>query len=66
MNKKPQPFVNLAEVEHQYTWEELQEVLIDHTLRTYKGNRTHAARALGISVRTIRNKIKLFNLEKKH
>jgi DNA-binding protein Fis len=32
--------------------------LIMHTLDRVKGNRTHAAKALGISIRTLRNKLR--------
>jgi DNA-binding protein Fis len=31
-----------------------------HTLRHCDGNRTHAARVLGLSVRTMRNKIRQY------
>ena len=33
------------------------------TLKSHKGNRTHAARTLGISLRTLRNKINEFTAE---
>jgi DNA-binding NtrC family response regulator len=42
-----------------------QEIILA-TLEYYKGNRTWAAKALGISIRTIRNKIKLYNNTEHH
>ena len=37
---------------------EMEKELILKTLEELEGNRTHAARALGISIRTLRNKLK--------
>ena len=34
--------------------------ILQTTLEAHRGNRTHAARALGISVRTLRNRISLY------
>ena len=39
------------------TIEEMERKLIFHTLDKTGGNRTHAARSLGISIRTLRNKL---------
>ncbi|MFO7886255.1 MAG: helix-turn-helix domain-containing protein, partial [Desulfobacteraceae bacterium] len=36
---------------------EMEEKMIFHTLDRTEGNRTHAAKILGISVRTLRNKL---------
>jgi two-component system response regulator FlrC len=36
----------------------MERDLIMHTLDRVKGNRTHAAKALGISIRTLRNKLR--------
>lgn len=36
--------------------------LILSTLRRLNGNRTHTARALGISVRTVRNRLREYRL----
>jgi len=42
------------------TLKELEKQHILHTLERYQGNRTRTAKELGISVRTLRNKLKLF------
>lgn len=39
---------------------DVERELVLRTLATCNGNRTHAARALGISVRTLRNRIRLY------
>lgn len=46
----------------EYSWRDLQKLLIEATLRRFKGNKTHAAKALGISLRTLRTKCKVFKL----
>jgi two-component system response regulator FlrC len=40
------------------TLDEMERRMISRTLDETRGNRTHAARALGISIRTLRNKLK--------
>jgi two-component system response regulator FlrC len=42
---------------------EMERLLISRTLRETGGNRTHAARILGISLRTLRNKMNEFGLQ---
>lgn len=42
---------------------EVETQFILETLRTHNGNRTHSAKTLGISLRTLRNKINEFVLE---
>jgi len=42
------------------TVEEVERELVLRTLANHHGNRTTAARALGISVRTLRNKIRAY------
>jgi hypothetical protein len=39
---------------------DVERELVLRTLGACNGNRTHAARALGISVRTLRNRIRLY------
>lgn len=41
---------------------ELERRTVERSLLLHRGNRTHAARALGISVRTLRNKIRDYGL----
>ena len=40
---------------------QVERGLIIDTLQHCLGNRTHAANILGISIRTLRNKLKLYN-----
>jgi DNA-binding NtrC family response regulator len=40
---------------------DVERELVLRTLAACNGNRTHAARALGISVRTLRNRIRLYS-----
>jgi DNA-binding NtrC family response regulator len=44
------------------TMREMEKRLICQTLADNGGNRTHAARSLGISLRTLRNKLNEFGL----
>ena len=45
------------------TFAEVERDLILATLRETGGNRTHAANMLGISIRTLRNKIGAYSVE---
>jgi DNA-binding NtrC family response regulator len=45
------------------TVEEVERVLVVQTLARCDGNRTRAARMLGLSVRTLRNKVRLYSAE---
>lgn len=45
------------------TISEIERELMLQTLAHCAGNRTHAARVLGVSVRTLRNKIKQYSAE---
>lgn len=57
---------DLEWVKHLPIGRKMQEVetqFILETLRTHNGNRTHSAKTLGISLRTLRNKINEFNTE---
>ncbi|MDR1728747.1 MAG: sigma-54 dependent transcriptional regulator [Acidobacteriota bacterium] len=45
------------------TMREMEKRLIRQTLASTGGNRTHAARSLGISLRTLRNKLNEFGLQ---
>ncbi len=42
------------------TVDEVERELVLQTLARCQGNRTHAARLLGLSIRTLRNKIRLY------
>lgn len=42
---------------------EIERGLVLHTLVRCNGNRTHAARMLGLSIRTLRNKIRLYSAD---
>ncbi len=46
-----------------HTVQEIECELLLHTLARHHGCRTHAARVLGISIRTIRNKIHEYEAE---
>jgi DNA-binding NtrC family response regulator len=45
------------------TMEELEKLAITKALDQYKGNRTHAANRLGISVRTLQRKLRQYEVE---
>ena len=45
------------------TVEEVERALVVQTLARCDGNRTRAARMLGLSVRTLRNKIRVYTAE---
>lgn len=45
-------------------WKQAQKALIIVALEQFGGNKTHAARYLGISLRTLRNKCIEFGLTK--
>jgi DNA-binding NtrC family response regulator len=45
------------------TVQEVERELMLQTLARCEGNRTHAARVLGVSVRTMRNKIKQYSAD---
>lgn len=42
------------------TIDEMEKLMIQNALKRLNGNRTHAAKVLGISLRTLRNKLKLY------
>ena len=44
-------------------WTRSSLVLVVQTLARCDGNRTRAARMLGLSVRTLRNKVRLYSAE---
>ena len=45
------------------TIEQVEKLHIEKILKKCHGNRTHAAKKLGLNVRTLRNKIKDFEIE---
>ena len=47
------------------TMEELERLAITKALDQFKGNRTHAANRLGISVRTLQRKLRQYQLERR-
>lgn len=51
---------NVAAPAMRGTIEEMERVMIRQALAQHSGNRTHAANSLGISVRTLRNKLRLY------
>ncbi|GJL57218.1 MAG: sigma-54-dependent Fis family transcriptional regulator [Nitrospirales bacterium] len=55
--EEPQLMVNQASAPSGTIWE-MERELILKTLERHDGNRTHAARTLGISIRTLRNKLR--------
>jgi DNA-binding NtrC family response regulator len=46
-----------------FTVGEIEQELVLQTLARFDGNRTRAARVLGLSVRTLRNKIRQYSAE---
>ena len=46
------------------TMEEIEKLAITKALDQFKGNRTHAANNLGISVRTLQRKLRQYELER--
>ena len=62
----PQPSLALNEIVPLLigsTVGEIERELVLHTLARCDGNRTRAARVLGVSVRTLRNKIRQYSAE---
>ncbi|MCP5509168.1 MAG: sigma-54-dependent Fis family transcriptional regulator [Chlamydiales bacterium] len=58
------PVELIGEMQRQMTFKEMEKLLIQQTLKAHNGNRTRSAKALGISIRTLRNKLKIYpNLE---
>ena len=60
--KEPKEMTESAKGEIQ-SMEEVERKHIESALSACDGNRTHAAEKLGLNVRTLRNKIKLYKLE---
>ena len=61
-SKEPKEMIESAKGEIQ-SMEEVERKHIENALAVCDGNRTHAAEKLGLNVRTLRNKIKLYKLE---
>ena len=57
------PGARTVDLEPGMTLEEMERLLIRHTLEHTGGNRTHTAELLGIGVRTLQRKIRGFRLE---
>ncbi|MCP5492582.1 MAG: sigma-54-dependent Fis family transcriptional regulator [Chlamydiales bacterium] len=54
------PVQLLNEMQKHMTLLEMEKRLIQQTLRAHNGNRTRTAKVLGISIRTLRNKLKAY------
>lgn len=52
-----------TQAETKLTLEEIERQAIEERLAEHNGNRTHAARSLGITVRTIQRKLKLYGIK---
>lgn len=52
-----EPFAFTFTWTHEKTLRDLHREVVDMALEHFQGNRTHTARALGISIRTLRNYI---------
>ena len=61
--RAPRPPTRAAPVFHTLTVADVERDLILETLKHCLGNRTHAANILGISIRTLRNKLKQYSDE---
>jgi len=59
---KPQAQTGLARLHAGMSLESMQKRLLKMTLEATAGNRSHAAEMLGISLRTVRNKIREYHL----
>jgi DNA-binding NtrC family response regulator len=53
-----QAFINI-----EWTWADFEHMIIEAAMLRNKGNLTHTATQLGLSVRTVRSKVQKFNLE---
>ena len=60
IQEPPEPIQLLTELHDQMTLKEMERWLIKQTLKHHNGNRTRTAKALGISIRTLRNKINTY------
>lgn len=49
-----------------FTMKEMEKVLIERSYIRNEGNKTHTALELGLSIRTVRYKIKKYKLEDAH
>jgi len=61
--REPAPLVTVPVAAENRTLREVEKALIIETLNKMQGNRTKASQILGISVRTMRNKLHEYNLE---
>lgn len=60
--QEPQPRAGIARLHAGMSLESMQKRLLEMTLEATAGNRSHAAEMLGISLRTVRNKIREYHL----
>jgi DNA-binding NtrC family response regulator len=58
----PSPSLNIVKAVAGNSLREVERSLLEKTLEATHGNRTHAAEMLGVSLRTIRNRIREYGL----
>jgi transcriptional regulator with PAS, ATPase and Fis domain len=57
----PSPEIPHIDIPEGFTLEDVERALVGQTLERCRGNRTHAAKSLGVSVRTLERRLKKWN-----